>query len=109
LLEAAGASRLLLICAVLLVTSCADYRSGYEHGYKNMEPRSWLVLGREKYEEGYQEGHMQAFQDDWYAENADEIVVGKICWGTPGMSLTEVNANDLRPGFIRSIIQDTYD
>ena len=22
---------------------------------------------------------MQAFQDSWYAENADEIIVGKAC------------------------------
>lgn len=64
---------------LLFGTSCADYESGYEQGYKNAKARNWLVLGRKDYKKGYAEGHMQAFQDDWYAENEDEIVSGLSC------------------------------
>ena len=67
------------ICILLFVTSCADYESGYQHGYNNTVARNWLVIGREPYKEGYAEGQMQAFQDDWYAENADDIDVGMSC------------------------------
>ena len=61
------------ICILLLATSCADYESGYQHGYNNSVARNWLVIGRELYKDGYTEGQMQAFQDDWYAENADDL------------------------------------
>jgi hypothetical protein len=67
------------ICILLLTSSCADYESGYQHGYNNTVARKWLVIGRELYKEGYTEGQMQAFQDDWYAENADDIDVGMSC------------------------------
>ncbi len=77
--KSAGIDWFLIACLLLLCTSCADYESGYEHGYRDIEARSWLVLGREEYAKGYEEGQMQAFQDDWYAENADEIVVGRDC------------------------------
>jgi hypothetical protein len=88
------------ICILLLATSCADYESGYQHGYNNTVARKWLVIGRELYKEGYAEGQMQAFQDDWYAENADDIDVGMSCptvvinfnpaVSTSGWSLNEI-------------------
>ena len=67
------------ICILLLATSCADYESGYQHGYNNTVARKWLVIGRELYKQGYTEGQMQAFQDDWYTENADDIDAGMSC------------------------------
>ena len=77
--KSSGTGYCLLLCVLLVSTSCADYESGYEHGYNNMEARNWLVFGGEGYDKGYEQGQMQAFQDDWYAENAEDIVVGLSC------------------------------
>jgi len=69
----------LSLCILLFVTSCADYENGYQQGYNNIDARKWLIIGRELYKEGYEQGQMQAFQDDWYAENADDIDVTMSC------------------------------
>ena len=69
----------LFICALTLFTSCADYENGYQQGYNNIEARKWLVIGRDSYKKGYQEGQMQAFQDDWYAENVGDMTEGLSC------------------------------
>ena len=69
----------IIACLISLTAACSDYQSGYENGYNNVEARNWLVLGRQEYQEGYQEGQMQAFHDNWYAENADDIDVGLSC------------------------------
>ncbi len=74
-----GARLFPVLCIILFTVSCADHESGYYDGYSNAKARRWLLLGRAAYAEGYQQGHMQAFQDDWYAENADEMVVGQSC------------------------------
>ncbi len=71
--------QLIILCLFLLCASCADYETGYQHGYNNIDARGWLVFGKQRYDEGYEEGSMQAFHDDWYAENIDEIDVGLSC------------------------------
>ena len=64
---------------LFLLASCADYETGYEHGYNNINERNWLIVGKDEYKRGIEQGRMQAFQDDWYSESADEIVVAKAC------------------------------
>ena len=72
-------SHALLVGLLLFTSSCADHKTGYEDGYNNIEARNWLLLVRHQYDKGYMEGQMQAFHDDWYAENADDIDVGLNC------------------------------
>ena len=69
----------IIACLLSLTAACSDYQTGYDNGYNNVEARNWLVSGRREYQEGYQQGQMQAFHDDWYAENADDIDVGLSC------------------------------
>jgi len=80
---------------LFLLASCADYETGYEHGYNSIDERNWLIVGRDDYKRGIEQGRMQAFQDDWYSESADEIVVAKACPMTltrPKMAMfTEAN------------------
>jgi hypothetical protein len=64
---------------LFLLASCADYETGYEHGYNNINERNWLIAGKDEYKRGIEQGRIQAFQDDWYSESADEIVVAKAC------------------------------
>ena len=72
--------RFLLFPVLLSVLSgCSDYQQGYQDGYNNQPAMSWLVLGAAAYAEGYNEGQMQIFHDDWYAENEAEIDEGRSC------------------------------
>ena len=66
------------LCSAMLI-SCSDHETGYYDGYDNLEKRKWLLKGKSAYDKGYQEGRMQAFQDDWCAENLDEMDFTMSC------------------------------
>ncbi|NKB37303.1 MAG: hypothetical protein GKR93_09055 [Gammaproteobacteria bacterium] len=72
-------ARILVCLSSSVLISCSDHETGYYDGYDNVEQQKWLVFGKKDYEDGYKEGQMQAFQDDWYAENEDEMDFSMSC------------------------------
>ena len=63
----------------LLLAACSDYQQGYQDGYHGRDSANWLVWGAGEYKAGFQEGQMQQFHDDWYAENESDIDEGMSC------------------------------
>lgn len=64
--------RLFILSFSLLLLSCADYQAGYTDGYANNQHRKWLVFGKDEYNNGFNAGQAEKFQQDWLAENPIE-------------------------------------
>jgi hypothetical protein len=51
----------MLLCTFPI--SCANYDEGYEDGYVGAEKKSYILFGREDYEEGYLNGDFDSWCD----------------------------------------------
>jgi len=69
--------KLVILMLCLLLTACGSYESGYIDGYQEKDNKQWILFGRNQYNEGFQAGRMEVFQDDWLAENLADMSIGK--------------------------------
>lgn len=59
----------LVFIALILLSACSDYQTGYTDGYDSKEQQQWIVFGRNDYVTGFHAGQAEKFQVDWLAEN----------------------------------------
>jgi len=56
--------KLLLMLLLLFPISCSNYDQGYEDGYEGEEKNSWVVIGKDEYNSGYEEGAFDSECED---------------------------------------------
>jgi len=56
--------KLLLMSLLLLPVSCSNYDQGYQDGHDGAEKKSWVVIGKDEYSHGYEEGAFDSECED---------------------------------------------
>lgn len=64
---------LMLFVFCYQIYGCGDYPAGYQDGYAKSEKKQWLVFGRKAYQQGFDAGLAEKFQQDWFAQNLSEM------------------------------------
>jgi len=69
-----------VVILYVVLASCGDYDKGYEDGYDGEEEK-WVIIGKDEYLSGYEDGSFDADCDYWREYNYREFL--RNCKGYP--------------------------